>query len=486
MRPPGRRSGAATRLVFRNESSSSTDRPGKAFSAFAGSSTSSVPRRSCRRATRSPALQSSERRRSPCCRARAVSRAGWAVTGTLGVASSGKAPTSETGATDARETREPIYILEPGGSLHLDVALPDDPALACSAQIEGRDGELLFEQPLDGAPIVVDGLPIGSAVVRFVAETGRHRGLALAAREVAIAASSPVRLTLDLRPLWRPDDFGWIHVAVHLESESDTGALELSVEALEAPDARRRTVAVASLRPAPERGRVWGTGPRAVGRHRIAAAPGSAEIEVNVERGAIAYAALEVPALPRLRLWPTDAATRAPVRPDLVAWRLVGASDWQLARPTDSEGGFVFPVARGSVEIAVRADGFGTTTFPCTVQHAWQEQIVSLEAVVTREILVRLTSGGHPVPAPPSTWSSIVATNALGDSVVAEVRPIWPEALASTAFDSDRALVVVRGAGACQLTLGHVPGFAPPAPTSIPAGTERRTVDYELTFAGAR
>ena len=264
----------------------------------------------------------------------------------------------------------PVYGLEAGGNLDVDVRLPRDLStefvLRLERTVEGSSRvEELAEELLDSStPLEFSGLPAGRIVARVLARRQGEEDRTVVERDVEVESGAAAELVLELDSWWRPADFGEIALALLLEAESNATALHVRIESLdsesldtEARDERR--VPLAWL-PRDDDGRpLWRSGARLAGRYRVSVPPSSAALEVRVQAGSFARATLVVPALPELRLWTLDAATQTPVQVERVVWRAVdpaAGSDWNVVTARRAGEFAQLCVAPGRIEVGVQAD----------------------------------------------------------------------------------------------------------------------------------
>lgn len=374
----------------------------------------------------------------------------------------------------------PVYALEAGGGLKVQAMVPSDQStefvLILERRIEASPRtELLAEETLAAPSFVLGGLPVGKVAARVFAHRHNREPLLVATREVDVQPGEVSELSLDLVSQWRPDQAGEILLSVWLEDPADAAVLMLSSTRAGEPSAESST-AMRELKRGSDGRYRWLAEVRSPGRYLVSTMPDSVATEVSVEAGSRVHAALNAPALPKLRLWTLDKDTGAEVVPQLVVWRGVGRSgteDWAIAdRRT-----MAFPVAPGPIEIGVQAPGFATAKVDLDITPGWNEQMIELVRVAPREIHVRLTSGACEVPAPEETWSSTTVTDSSGRSVL-----VAAKATPSSAQDVRGAgsILVVEGPGSYQVALGRVPGFRTRGAEQVTVGDEGASVTFEL------
>ncbi|MEM7309123.1 MAG: hypothetical protein AAF682_20735 [Planctomycetota bacterium] len=383
---------------------------------------------------------------------------------------------------------DPIYALAPGAELTVRASVPHDGAWDYSLRLFRADrpgtaaqGELWVDEPLTpGRPLRFPGLAAGAWRAVFVAGAPSLADVVLAERSLELGAGARDELTIDLDALWQPHDFGKVALNVLLEDPGDASVLELRVESPDASEPAPRNTPLAWLRPGPFGDLRWGSGPVPVGRARITAVPGGASVDVDVTGGSVTYDQLRIPALPRLRLWAVDDTTgEAPDEP-LVVWRPAGSDRWRVASTRIDEGGWVFPLAAGDVELGVRANGYRTARLERTIAAGWNEELVSLHRVEPREIVVRLRSGEHSLPASEDVWSSIDVLDDRGRSALLGMRLPAPPVAESVPDERASSILLVDGPGAYRVSLGSAPAFVRPVSAEVVVGDGEAELELDL------
>jgi len=385
----------------------------------------------------------------------------------------------------------PVYALEAAGGLRVDLRGRPGGATHFALQLEreienSQRVEELAEEPLQaGEPLVLAGLPVGTLIARVLASGSGLESVVLE-RRIQVAVGATTELGLDLDSLWQPSNQGEIQLALILEDDSDANALEVRCESLDTSMPCDSAVPLADLKRRSDDSLRWHLAARPAGRYRISVPPSSVTTEVQVEPRSVAQTTLSVPALPKLRLWALDRTTSSSVPVQAVVWRPAGNAshaDWSFTSPQVADGAIDFPLAAGRIELAVQAAGYLTAKLEIEVQPGWNEELIELQPLDPREILVRLTSDGNAVPAPEETWSATTATAASGRSALVGLRLRTGALMDGCCSDGASSILLVDGPGTYRVTLGPVPGFQSPESISVVVGADRATVEFELVPA---
>lgn len=384
---------------------------------------------------------------------------------------------------------QPVYALEQGGALRVDVTGESDGRTSFALQLERAvDGapwtERVAEEALEpDRPLQWSGLPAGELTARVVALAPNAADTVVAEAVLTILAGTTSTWTIDLGSVWRASELGECELTVVLERPSDVNALVARIETLDSDPVHVLNFPLNRMIRRDDGALRWYSGSVPKGRRRISITP-SVQTELLVQPGSTARVTLSVPALPSVHLWSFARDETEAVQPRMLLWRSSDAAThraWTQAAVRRVDGGCEFEVpVFGPIEISVHVEGFLTEIVPLEVLPGSNHIAVNLRRLDAREIIVQLRSGAEDVPAPTETWQSTKVFDATREQALVTLMVVdGPNAL-NYAADGATAVLVVNGAGTYTVQLGRIPGFRTPAARSVTVEDARAELVFEL------
>lgn len=370
----------------------------------------------------------------------------------------------------------PVYALQPGGDIVVDIDGDPDIAKDCSLRIErptdgaAQAGTLLQVALGSRNSTALSGVPLGEFTGRLVKARGDGVEVVLAEQKAVVNSGAPARLVFRMEGDWSGNAAGGMSLRFGFAEPTDAVALEAritgpgSAENVLASRSLERMTVVAGTQ------RHWRVMDVPPGKWTLSVVPTEVRFEVEVQASKYSSAEVQIPRLPRLRVWTVDLASGDPVHPSMASWQVDGRFG-RLRRfwmnPQFTNGALELPVVHGENLITVGATGFVSHVVPSTITTESSEILVELERSDPRTIHVALSWGPHAVPAPESTWTQTSVRGPSGESSLLRVGIPDAENSSGLPTEGASAQLIVHGPGPHTIDLGPVPGYRSPGPLTL-------------------